>query len=638
MPTPQRKQPIRNQGSPKDSHSQDKGQDNNQPRRKEGGYSSNNNSNTGSDSFSVRRKIGKKAPSNPKPLLSKTSRNLPPAPLVGDSIRIIPLGGVEEVGKNMTVFEIGNDIIVVDAGFQFKTEETPGIDYIIPNTKYLEERKDRVRAVIITHGHLDHIGAIPYIMGKIGNPPLYTRELTAIMIKRRQEEFPHVPPLDLQIIENDNRVRIGNLYIRFFAVTHSIPDSMGVIIETAHGNIICTGDLRVDNVAGVPTETEEDAFGKLGAENNLVLLTDSTNATNPGFSLPEKLVLENIENVIRDVSGRLIIGTFASQLQRIMKILEILEHYGKRVVIEGRSMKVNIEIAQHLGLLKLKKETIIQVEDIDKYPDNKIVAIATGTQGEEFASIVRMSNRTHKYFKLKKGDTVLLSSSVIPGNEMGVQKTKDNLSRLGVRIIHYKISEIHASGHANGDELLWIHKKIGAKYFIPIHGYHYMLSVHKDIAMAAGTPESNILIPDNGMIIEIQDKGNKIVALKEKVPASPVMVDGFSVGDVQEVVIRDRVMLAQDGMFVVIATVDGQTGKLKKSPDLISRGFVYLKENQELLRQARVIVKKTVEEGTVGMNPINFDYIKANMTDNISKFLFQKTAKRPLVIPVILSV
>jgi ribonuclease J len=556
----------------------------------------------------------------------------------GENIRIIPLGGVEEVGKNMTVIEIGQDIIVVDAGLQFRTAETPGIDYIIPNTRYLEENKDRVRAVIITHGHLDHIGAIPYIMGKIGNPPLYTRELTSIMVLKRQEEFPHFKPLNIKMVEKDERIQVGNLNIKFFGVTHSIPDSMGILIETPYGNIVCTGDLRVDNNNGVPTEEEEESYGKLSKEKNLVLLADSTNAENPGFSLSERLVLDNIEQVIREAKGRLIIGTFASQLQRIMKILEILEKLGKKVIIEGRSMKSNIEIVQKMNMIKLQPGTIIPVDEVENYPDSKIVVIATGSQGEEFAAIMRMSNKTHKYFKVKKGDTVLLSSSIIPGNELGVQKIKDNLSRQGAKIISYRISQIHASGHANKDELAWIHRKIGAKFFIPIHGYHYMLSTHADIAKSTGTPEENIVIPDNGLVIEIREKGEKIGALKERAPASPVMVDGFSVGDVQDVVIRDRQMLAQDGMFVIIATVDSNTGRLKKSPDLISRGFVYLKENQELLQQSRLIIKKTVETAAQGQKPIDFDFVKANLTDQVSKFLFQKTAKRPLVIPVILSV
>ncbi len=389
----------------------------------------------------------------------------PPAPGV---IRVIPIGGVEEIGKNMTLVEIGNDIIIIDAGFQFKTEDTPGIDYIVPNTKYLEERKDKIRGLVITHGHMDHIGGIPYLIERLGYPTIYTRKLTSIMIEKRQAEFPHLEPLDIKLVEKEDRIKLGEVYVKFFAVSHSIPDSMGVIIETPYGNILGTGDLRVDNKGGIPTEAEEKAFGEIGAQNNLLLMTDSTNATNPGFSLAESTVIENIDSIIRDVSGRLIIGTFASQLQRIMDILMIVEKYGKKVVVEGRSMKTGIEIVLEMGLLKLKPNTIIDVSDVENYPDNKIVVIATGSQGEEFAAIMRISNKSHKFIRLKKGDTVLLSSSVIPGNELGVQKVKDNLSRQGAKIIHYKISEIHASGHANADELLWINKKINARFFMPI--------------------------------------------------------------------------------------------------------------------------------------------------------------------------
>ncbi len=560
------------------------------------------------------------------------------APPEAGVVRIIPIGGVEEIGKNMTLIEMGNDIIIVDAGFQFKTEDTPGIDYIVPNTKYLEERKDKIRGMLVTHGHMDHIGGIPYLIEKLGYPRIYTRKLTAIMIERRQEEFPHLNPLDIQIVEKEDRIKLGDMYVRFFAVSHSIPDSMGVIIETPHGNIIGTGDLRVDNRGGVPTESEEVAFGEIGKEKNLLLMMDSTNATNPGFSLAESTVIENIDQIIRDVPGRLIIGTFASQLQRIMDILRIVEKYGKKAIIEGRSMKTGVDIVIQMGLLKLKPHTIIPVEDAGNYPDTKIVTIATGSQGEEFAAIMRISNKTHKHVKIKKGDTVLLSSSVIPGNELGVQKVKDNLSRQGARIIHYKISEIHASGHANADELLWMHKKIKSKFFMPIHGYHYMLAVHADIARNAGTAEENVIIPDNGSIVEIYDNGNKIRVLKEKAPATIVMVDGFSIGDMQDVVIRDRQMLAQDGMFVIVATVDAQTGKLKKSPDIISRGFVYLKESQDILHESRQIIKKTIEDSSTNMRPINIEYVKNLVGENLSKFLFQKTAKRPLVIPVLLSI
>lgn len=567
-------------------------------------------------------------------------------PLTPGSIRIIPLGGVEEIGKNMTMIEYGNDIIVIDIGFQFTDENTPGIDYILPNTKYLEERKDRVRAVIITHGHLDHIGGIPYVMPRIGNPPLYTRLLTSVMIKKRQEEFPQMPPLDIKIVEKDESVTVGALKVKFFAVTHTIPDAMGVIVQTPVGSIVHTGDLKLDHVNGVPTDEEEAEYDKkFKNENVLLLMADSTNVENPGFSMPEKLVHKNIEEIIKNAQGRLIIATFASLLERMLKIIEFSEKYGKKVIVEGRSMKTNIEICKHLGLLKPKKDTLIPVEDVDKYPPERIVILATGAQGDEFAAMMRMSNKTHKYIKINKRDTVLLSSSVVPGNERSVQKLKDNLSRQGAYIIHYRIADVHSSGHANRDETAWIHKKIHPKFFMPVHGYHYMLRVHGEIAKEANNlTEDQIIIPDNGSIVEIQggESGNpadlKIVKLKEKAPSGIVMVDGFSVGDIQDVVIRDRQMLAQDGIFIVFGIINAQTGKLKKSPDIISRGFVYLRESQELLHGARIVIKNTIDDTTRNMNPINVDFIKDSITDNVSRYLLQKTAKHPIVIPVLLTI
>lgn len=561
-------------------------------------------------------------------------------PPIGDAIRIIPLGGVEEIGRNMTAIEYRNDILVIDMGFQFREEDTPGVDYILPNTKYLEDRKDKIRAVLITHGHLDHIGGIPYLMPRIGNPPLYSRALTTVMIKKRQEEFPHVPALNIVEVEKDEIIRLGELRVRFFAVTHTIPDSMGIIIDTPHGSIIAPGDIKLNHVDGVPVEDEEKVYSKFEKENVLFLMMDSTNVDNPGFSTPEKLVHQNLEEIIKNIKGRLIIGTFASQIERMLAIIEATERCGKKVVVEGRSMKSNIDIVRAVGRLKAKKETIISTEEMDNYPPDKIVVLATGAQGDEFAALMRMSNKSHKQIKIGKRDTILLSSSIIPGNERAVQKLKDNLARQGARIIHYRSSDvyIHSTGHGNRGELEWLHKKIKPKFFMPVHGSHYMLRVHAELAKQIGMPEENIVVPDNGTIVEIRDKGTKLAILKEKAPSSSMVVDGFFIGDIQEAVIRDRKTLAEDGIVVIIASINLKTGKLKKSPDIISRGFVYLRESQELLQQTRIITKKSIEDSTHGMNPINFDFVKSNVSDAISRFLFQKTAKKPLVISVVLGV
>ncbi len=559
-------------------------------------------------------------------------------PLEAGNIRIIPLGGVEEIGRNMTAFEYGDDIIIIDCGFQFKEDDTPGIDYILPNTKYLEERQDKIRGMFITHGHLDHIGGIPYIIDRIGYPPIFTRRLTSVMIRKRQEEFPNLKPLDIHEVEKEDTIKVGGLRVKFFSVYHTIPDSMGIVIETPYGIAVFTGDLRLDHIDGIPTETEEKEFGYFKDEKVLFLAADSTNVERPGFSLPERIVQKNLDEIITGATGRLIIGTFSSQLERIMRMLEVCERVGKKVLIEGRSMKVNIEIVKQLGMLKVSEKTFIGAEQLEHLPDSKIVILATGAQGDEFAALMRVALKTHKNVKIKKGDTIVLSSSVVPGNERSVQKLKDNLSRQGARIIHRDTMEVHASGHANRDETLWIHSKINPKFFMPLHGYHYMLRVHADIARACGRADEEIIIPDNGSILEIQNEGQTFVRLKENAPNSLRLVDGFSIGDIQEVVIRDRNVLSQEGMFVIIATVNPKTGKLRKSPDIISRGFVYLRENQDLLSQTRLIIKKTIEETTHGMQPVNFDYVKNNVTDAVGRFLFEKTNKRPIVIPVVLGV
>lgn len=555
-----------------------------------------------------------------------------------DTVRIIPLGGVEEVGKNMLAIETKDDILISDMGFQFVSdEEAPGIDYILPNTRYLEERKEKIRGVFITHGHLDHIGGIPYIMDRIGNPPIYTGELTSLMIKKRQEEFPDLKPLTIKTIGVWEKIRVGKLSFQAFPVTHSIPDSMGAVIETEQGNIVISGDLKLEHEDGIPSEKEEATFGKIAKGENVLFIADSTNAERVGFSISERIVNDNLENIIREVKGRLIIGTFASQFERMIYIIKACERLGKKVVTEGRSIKTNIDIAQYGKLIEVKKGTIIPVEDIGNYPPDRVVILATGAQGEEFAALMRIATKKHKHIILNERDTVVLSSSIIPGNELNVQKLKDNLYRHAGKIIHYRASDVHSTGHGNTGELIWMNKKVNAHFFMPGYGYHSMLRSHAQAVVDSGFPKQNVIIPDNGMLIDIE-KGKKVTIHKEKAPVTLMMVDGFAVGDTQEVVIRDRKSLAADGMFVIIATINVRTGKLRKSPDIISRGFVYLRESQELLSQARLIIKKTVEETARGMRPIDFDYLKGAITEAVSGFLFQKTAKTPIVIPVVLGI
>ncbi len=561
-------------------------------------------------------------------------------PLAQGDIRIIPLGGVEEIGRNMTAIEIGNDILVIDCGFQFKEVETPGIDYILPNTKYLEDNKDRVRALLVTHGHLDHTGAIPFLIDRIGLPPIYTRNLTSLMIKKRQAEFPHIPPLDYRLVEKNDRVKIGQLSLRFFGVTHTIPDSMGIVIDTPYGNIVIPSDYKLEHMDGVPSEREEANYAFFDKEKTLLLLLDSTNVENPGFSTPEQYVMEGLDQYIRDTKGRLIIGTFASQMERMVSIIESAVKHGRKVVVEGRSMKTNIEIAKLAGLLKVKDDAFVPSNAASDYPKEKIVILSTGAQGEEFAAMMRMANKSHKFLAIEKGDTVLLSASIVPGNEKSVEKLKDNIARAGAKIISYRTSDIyvHSTGHGNREELAWLHRKIKPKYFMPIHGNHYRLRIHADLAQELGMSEDHLIVPDNSSIVEVQEGGTKFVKLPVKAPAGLRMVDGLSIGDMQEVVLKDRQALADDGMFVVIALLNTKTGKLRKSPDIISRGFVYLRESQDLLAETRTIAKKTVEATAARMNPINFDFIRKELTDEVTRFLFQKTNKHPIVIPVLIGV
>lgn len=555
-----------------------------------------------------------------------------------DTVRIIPVSGVEEIGRNMNIIETKDDIIVVDAGFQFVSEESnaPGIQYILPNTQYLEERKDKIRALIVTHGHLDHIGGIPFIMERIGNPPIYTQYLTSLMILKRQEEFPHLDKVDMHIVKEGESFTVGKIKVRTFPVTHSIPDAMGLAIETKHGDVVVTGDIKiVTNEAGEVVVEEKNAWEEVGTHHNIALLCDSTGANKSGFSASEVKVFETLDTIIKNSRGRLIIGTFASQFDRLVSVIKSCEAAGKKVVMEGRSIKVNIEIAIQAKLVEIKPDTFISANDISNYPADKVVILSTGAQGEEFAALMRMATDKHKQIVLSDRDTVVLSSSVIPGNEIAVQKLMDNIYRRNVKVVNFQGSHVHSSGHGSAGDLVWVHQTVKPTFLIPVHGHHYHLKSHMFAAIENGFIKDNIIVPDNGTIIDIKN-GTEVIRHKVKIPTEMVVVDGFTVGNRQEVVLRDRMSLSQDGMFVIIATINSQTGKLRKSPDIISRGFVYLRENQQLLSEARVLIKKTIEKHTENMNPLDLDYVKDELTHSVSQFLMQRTQKSPMVIPVLI--
>lgn len=556
----------------------------------------------------------------------------------GPRLRIIPVGGCEEVGRNMTILEYGNDIIVIDLGLQFPEEDMPGIDYIIPNVSYLLPKRANIRAVIITHAHYDHIGAIPHLMPQLGEKiPIYATDITCAIIARRQEDYKHYGShLQLNVITNDTKLTFGSFKIEFFGVSHNIPGSVGVIAESPAGIVVHTGDFKIDLKSDIAGKTEVEKIKALGKRNVLALLSDSTNAREPGHQFSEQDIKVELEEVIANAKGRLIIGTFASLLGRLNQIIQLAERSKKKVAIDGHSMKLNIEIAKRLGYMSFNPKTVIPVEEVKRYPPEKIIILATGAQGEGRAVLMRLANREHRILSIEPGDTVVFSSSVIPGNERTVQRLTDKLYREGAEVINYRMLDIHAGGHAKREDLKQMVQWIRPRYLVPIEGNHSFLKMHAKAAMEAGMDPKKILIPDNGQVIDCRDGGCKLT--EERIPANYVFVDGLGVGDIGEVVLRDREALASDGMFVIIAVVDSQTGKLRGSPDIISRGFIYLRENQELLKETREKIKDIIEKSATAKETLNATYIRDELRDRVGQYLFTKTQRRPMVLPVVIEV
>jgi ribonuclease J len=553
-----------------------------------------------------------------------------------DAVRLVPLGGLEEVGRNCTFFEYKNEIIVIDAGLQFPEEETPGIDYIIPNTTYLEKKKENVHAIILTHGHYDHIGALPYMAQKLGNPPIYATSVTKAIVERRQEDFPNAPKLNVILVKNGDEIKLSNNFTAlFFGVPHTIPETTGVLLKTPAGNMVHFADFRVDyNEKGEPQGLDEfERIGKMGVHTFMI---DSTNAERPGHSPSEKTVEKNLEEIFRRAEGRIILATFSSLLTRIAEIIKIAEKLGRKVALNGYSMKTNVQIAEQLGFIKAKEGTIISVEDAVKMRDDKILILSTGAQGESNAGLMKIINGEHRYIKIKPGDTMILSSSVIPGNERSVQAVKDNLSRQGAAVYHSGLIDIHSSGHAPKEDLKLVMKLMKPKFLMPVHGYYFMRAANGISAREVGIPKENVILMDNGQVAELTK--DKFTITKETVPAFYVMVDGLGVGDVEEVVLRDRRALAQEGMIVIIMVLArGKGARLLKNPDIISRGFIYLKENQDLIEEMRKRLRALLGRlpASQEMEP---DYLKTLIRDQIGQFLYTKTRRRPMILPVIIEI
>jgi len=557
------------------------------------------------------------------------------------ALRIIPLGGVEETGgKNCTVIEYKNDIVVVDLGFMFPDDSMPGVDYVIPDVSYLEQNKHKIRGLILTHGHLDHIGAIPYVYEKIGSPTIYSAPLTLGILKGKLEEFALDRGAKLSsFMPGDAPLQLGCFKISAFKLTHSIPQTMGFSIDTPEGTVVTTGDFKFDHTPADGRPTDFSSLAMIGSRKPLVLLSDSTNIEKPGVSVSEKEIEDSLFQIMEKARGRLIISTFSTLISRIQQIINTAARLNRKVVFVGRSMVQTVEIAISLEALIVPKDTLIDSKDIDKYLPEKIVIVCTGSQGEDNAALTRIATGEHRQVKIKRGDLVILSSSPIPGNERSVSGLMDNLFRAGARVIYQKLMDVHTSGHANQEDLKLMLALIKPQYFMPVHGERHRLMLHTQIAQDMGiVDEEHCLVADDGQVVEFMDSKGSVT--NKRVPASYVMVDGLGVGDVGNIVLRDRKAMAQDGIFVIIVTVDHETGEIATSPDIISRGFIYMRENEQLVHKARTEIKKVFSKHSPDKSGPKTDwgFAKQKLRDELGEFLFKETERRPMVIPVIIEI
>lgn len=549
-----------------------------------------------------------------------------------EKLMVIPLGGLGEIGKNMTVIQYGNDIIVIDAGLAFPDDDMFGIDLVIPDMSYLIENRDKVRAVVITHGHEDHIGGLSYLLNEV-NVPVYATKLVCGLIEGKLKEN-HITNYTLNEVHHGDEVQIGCMKVGFIHTNHSIPDASALYFRTPVGTIVHTGDFKVDMTPVDGKQMDMHKFAELGRRGVLLLMSDSTNAERPGYTESETTVGHAFRKAFRAAKGRIILATFASNISRIQQAINTAIQFKRKVTVLGRSMVNNVQVAIELGYLDVPEGVLIEPDELNRYPADQVLILTTGSQGEPMAGLYRMASNNHRSVSIMPGDTVIISATPIPGNETGVGRTIDNLMRLGANVIAGRDKKIHVSGHASQEELKLMLGLIKPNYFVPIHGEYRMLRTHGDLAVMMGVDKDHVLIGDNGQIFEFSNRSGHKTG---HVNAGRVFVDGLGVGDVGNIVIRDRQQLAMEGVVIVVMTLAKGTSHPLAGPDIVSRGFVYVRDSEELIREAHDRVAAVLERCEAG-NIREWAVIKSQVRDTLSRYLYEKTRRRPMILPIIMEV
>ena len=550
-----------------------------------------------------------------------------------ENIRLIPLGGLGEVGKNMMVVEYGDDIIIIDAGLMFPDDEMFGVDLVIPDTSYLADKKQRVRGIFITHGHEDHIGALAYVLPVLDFPPVFATRLTQGLISVKLKEHKLLDKATINIVTPGDQVSLGECQVEIVRVNHSVPDAAALAIHTPIGTVVHTGDYKFDHT---PTDGQPADFGtlaRIGNQGVLVMMGDSTRVESPGYTPSERVINDSFDKIFANAPGRIIIATFASLLSRVQQVIDTASRYERVVALVGRSMVNNVQMAIDLEYLNIPKAMLIRAEDINKFPPERVVIICTGSQGEPTSALTRIANQDHRLVRIQVGDTVILSATPVPGNEKMVNRTINNLFRQGAEVYYQAIANVHVSGHAAQEELKLMLNLLRPTYFLPIHGEYRQLILHAKLANSLGIPEDHIVIAEDGDIVEVAQDS---IAISDHVACGNVFVDGLGVGDIGQIVLRDRQVLAQDGILMVVLTVDKETGLPLAGPDIVSRGFVYVRDSEELLEQAR----ERVLESFVGLNghASDWSFVKDKIKHTLSEFLYDKTHRRPMILPIVMEV